>query len=129
MRLKRYCTLLIGLYHFNSYGQNTINAGLTISPALNFFNEKNSNFNHTNFTFNNLNTGFATGVELKAYLKNVSIESGIHINIFTTTLAFDKSDFSGVDIRIYSKVSGYMYSIPLCISYPVKKVQANLSLI
>ena len=124
--------LLIGAFNFNSCAQYSLSAGLSISPALNFYNEKNSNFNDVNFSFDNFNTGLATGVEIKARLKTLSIESGFNIGLFNTTLAFDKSDFSGVDIRIYSKVSGYMYIVPLWVSYPVKnttgKILANLKL-
>lgn len=124
--------LLIGAFNVNSYAQSSLSAGLSISPALNLYTEKNSNFNDVNFSFDNLNTGLGTGVEMKARLRSLSIESGFNIGLFNSSLAFDKSDFSGVDIRIFSKVSGYMYNIPLWVSYPVKnssgKILANLKL-
>lgn len=124
--------LFVAALSLNTFAQYSLSAGLSVSPALNFYNEKNSNFNDVNFSFDNFNTGLATGVEIKARLKSLSIESGFNIGLFNSSISFDKSDFSGVDVRIFSKVSGYMYSVPLWVSYPVKnssgKILANLKI-
>lgn len=132
MRLRLYLIMLSLALNLNSFAQYSISAGLSVSPALNLFQQRNNNFNDVNFTYDNKNLGIATGLEIKALLKSIFVETGFNISLFNSSIAFDNSDFNGLDIRIFSKSNGYMYNVPLWASYPVKnnkgKTIANMKL-
>jgi hypothetical protein len=127
--IKKYFALICLSPYLTLQAQNIFNVGLSISPTLNIAQVTNKNFDASHFSNQKYNLGFMVGpvVSINLYnykmVNNVSIETGFLINSFSSTLIFDKTDYSNTDVFVSQKISFTNFRIPISVNRPVKLIK------